>query len=454
MVVAPDKCPKCGGNHLKQDEDVLDTWFSSALWPFSTLGWPDKTPDLEYFYPGDVLVTGYEIIFFWVARMIFSGLNELGDIPFKHVLIHGMVRDSQGRKMSKSLDNGIDPIEVIEEYGADALRFSLATGNSPGNDMRYYTERVEAARNFANKIWNASRFVMMNFNEELIEKYKNDIEQYRNSADKWILQSLNDVIAEVNDNLNKFEFGIAAQKIYDFVWNEICDWYIELVKPRLYGEDNGDKAAGEFTLIHVLTESLKLLHPFMPFITEEIYKHISKETPSITISKWPEFKSSLNYTSEVRMMENIIDAVKSIRNVRAEMNVPNSRKAKIMIIPSTEEARKSFEEGTIYFEKLASASEVCFPEASEIPKDAISMVIKGGEIFLPLEDLIDREKELERLNKEKEKLQKEVERVNSKLNNAGFTAKAPESVIQEEREKQKNYQEMLNKVIERISSMK
>lgn len=454
VVDAPDQCPKCGSTHLKQDEDVLDTWFSSALWPFSTLGWPEKTPDLEYFYPGDVLVTGYEIIFFWVARMIFSGLNEMGDIPFRHVLIHGMVRDSLGRKMSKSLDNGIDPLVVIEEYGADALRFSLATGNSPGNDMRYYTERVESARNFANKIWNASRFVLMNLNEELINQYAQNVEQYRNSADKWILSKLNAVTAEVTENLNKFEFGIAAQKIYDFVWNEICDWYIELIKPRLYGEDNGEKAAGQHTLIHVLSESLKLLHPFMPFITEEIYKHISKETPSITISKWPEAVPGVLYEQETKDIEGVIEAIRSIRNARAEMNVPNSKKAKVMIVTLNEKLQKSFEESRIYFEKLASASEVCFPEAQDIPKDAVSMVIKGGEIYLPLEDLIDRAKEVERLQKEKEKLEKEVQRVNGKLNNPGFVAKAPESVILEEKEKQRNYTEMLEKVLERLASMK
>jgi len=451
---APDTCTKCGSARLRQDNDVLDTWFSSALWPFSTLGWPDQTEDLKYFYPGDVLVTGYEIIFFWVARMIFSGLDEMGDIPFKHVLIHGMVRDSQGRKMSKSLDNGIDPLEVIEEYGADALRFSLATGNSPGNDMRYYTERVEASRNFANKIWNASRFVLMNLNEELVDKYKPEVDKYRNAADKWILSKLNDVAAEVTENLNKFEFGVAAQKIYDFVWNEICDWYIELIKPRLYGEDCPDKAAAEITLTQVLTESLKLLHPFMPFITEEIYKHISKETESITIAKWPEFTSEKMYQAEVKMMENIIDAIRSIRNIRAEMNVPNSRKAKVMIIPSTTEAKKAFEEGKVYFEKLASAAEVLFPEQSQIPKDAVSAVIPGGEIYLPLEELIDKQKEVERLNKEMERLKKEVDRVNSKLNNQGFVAKAPESVINEEKEKQRSYQEMLDKVLERINSMK
>jgi valyl-tRNA synthetase len=450
----PDTCKKCGSTRLKQEEDVLDTWFSSALWPFSTLGWPDQTEDLKYFYPGDVLVTGYEIIFFWVARMIFSGLDEMGDIPFKHVLIHGMVRDSQGRKMSKSLDNGIDPLEVIDQYGADALRFSLATGNSPGNDMRYYTERVESARNFANKIWNASRFVLMNLNDELIDKYKDKVDQYKNTADKWILSKLNTVITGVTENLIKFEFGIAAQKIYDFVWNEICDWYIELVKPRLYGEDNGDKAAAEITLIHVLSESLKLLHPFMPFITEEIYKHISKESPSITTAKWPEFSEKNINETEVRRMENIIDAIRSIRNVRSEMNVPNSRKTKIMIVPSSDEARIAFEEGKVYFEKLASASEVLFKKLSEISKDNVSTVIPGGEIFLPLEELIDKPKEIERLTKEAERLKKEVDRVIGKLNNAGFVAKAPESVIKEEKEKQKSYQEMLDKVLERLNTMK
>lgn len=452
-VDEPTSCSKCSSSKLRQDNDVLDTWFSSALWPFSTLGWPEKTEDLKYFYPTDVLVTGYDIIFFWVARMVFSGMEQMGEIPFKHVLVHGLIRDSQGRKMSKSLGNGIDPLEVIEQYGADALRFTIATGNSPGNDMRFYMERVEASRNFANKIWNASRFVLMNLDESLTEKYKDNVKEYRNAADKWILSRLNTVIAEVTENLNKFEIGIAAQKVNDFIWNELCDWYIELVKPRLYGEDEKSKAAAQDTLINVLVNSLKLLHPFMPFITEEIFKHITKESPSITIAKWPEYNEGNTFEAEVKMMEHVIEAIRSIRNIRSEMNVPNSRKAKLMIIPSVNEARDAFEEGKMYFEKLASASEVVFISKNEVPEDAVSTVISGGEIFMPLDDLIDKQKEIERLTKEKEKFEKEVERVVKKLSNQGFVAKAPESVIAEEKEKQAKYQDMLDKVVERLNSL-
>lgn len=456
MVAAeePKKCKKCGSEKLEQDKDVLDTWFSSALWPFSTLGWPDNTEDLKYFYPTDVLVTGYDIIFFWIARMIFSGMEQMQEIPFKHVLVHGLVRDSLGRKMSKSLGNGIDPLEVIDQYGADALRFTLATGNSPGNDMRFYMERVEASRNFANKIWNASRFVLMFLDEDLTARYKDDSPKYRNSADKWILTRLNTVIKEVTENLDKFEIGIAAQKIYDFVWNEFCDWYIELVKPRLYGDEETTKAAAQLTLVEVLVDSLKLLHPFMPFITEEVYKHISNESPSITIANWPEYKTNRVYEADVKIMEYIIEAIRAVRNIRSEMNVPNSRKAKIMMLPSSNDAKAAFEEGEIYFEKLASASGIAFPSRSEVPQDAISVVISGGELYLPLDDLVDKEKELDRLNKEREKLEKEVERVNKKLSNQGFVSKAPEKVLNEEKEKGIKYQEMLDKVVERINSLK
>ncbi|SHF13680.1 valine--tRNA ligase [Caloramator proteoclasticus] len=450
----PDVCQKCGSSNLKQDEDVLDTWFSSALWPFSTLGWPDKTEDLEYFFPTDVLVTGYDIIFFWVARMIFSAINEMGSVPFKHVLVHGIVRDSQGRKMSKSLGNGIDPLEIIDKYGADALRFTLVTGNSPGNDMRFYMERVEASRNFANKIWNASRFMLMNYDEELVNRYKSEANDIRNTADRWILSRINEVAKEVTDNLNKFELGIAAQKIYDFIWSELCDWYIELVKPRLYGDDEKSKAAAQITLIEVLKDSLKLLHPFMPFITEEIYKHITDETPSITIAKWPEFREDRNYQEDMKSMEYVIDAIRAIRNIRAEMNVPNSRRAKIMIIPSNEAAKKAFEDGAVYFEKLAFASEVVFIGENEIPKDAVSQVTEGAQIYMPLEDLIDKQKEIERLTKEKEKLEKEVERAEGKLNNPNFVAKAPQKLVDEEKEKLAKYKEMLEKVIERLNALK
>ncbi|MEG0641716.1 MAG: valine--tRNA ligase [Clostridium sp.] len=447
----PDCCTHCGSKEIKQDKDVLDTWFSSALWPFSTLGWPDNTNEVKYFYPTNTLVTGYDIIFFWVARMVFSGIEQLGEIPFKHVLVHGLVRDSEGRKMSKSLGNGIDPLEIIDEYGADALRFTLATGNSPGNDMRFYIERVEASRNFANKIWNASRFVLMNIDDSIVEEYKDNANDYRNSADKWILSRFNTVANEVTDNLEKFEIGIAAQKINDFIWSEICDWYIELVKPRLYSDDRASKAAVYSTLTHVLKGSLKLLHPFMPFITEEIYTNITNEE-TITTSKWPTYSEELTFVEDVKAMEYVISAIKVLRNVRAEMNVPNSRKATIMIIPSSDEAKSAFTEGIVYFEKLASAAEVVFIKEKDIPSDAVSSIIEGGELFMPLDDLIDKEKEIERLTKEKEKFEKEVDRVNKKLSNQGFVAKAPESVITEEKDKQKKYQEMLDKILERLNS--
>lgn len=453
-VDEPETCSRCGSNKLHQDEDVLDTWFSSALWPFSTLGWPDRTEDLEYFYPTSVLVTGYDIIFFWIARMIFSAVEQMNEIPFKYVFVHGIVRDSQGRKMSKSLGNGIDPLEIIDKYGADALRFTLITGNSPGNDMRFYMERVEASRNFANKIWNASRFVFMNFDEELANRYKPDIENLRNAADKWILSRLNTIISEVTENLNKFELGIAAQKVYDFVWSELCDWYIELVKPRFYGDDEKDKAAAQITIVEVLKDSLKLLHPFMPFITEEIYKHIEGEASTITLAKWPEYRSDREYEKEVKMMEYVIGAIKAVRNIRTEMNVPNARKAKILFIPSTADARNALEEGRIYFEKLALASDIAFPKREDVPHDAVSAVIPEVEIFVPLEELIDKAREIERLTKEKEKLEKEVERVAIKLSNPGFVSKAPEKVINEEKEKQVKYQEMLDKIIERLNALK
>ncbi|KRQ87236.1 Valine--tRNA ligase [Caloramator mitchellensis] len=444
------KCVHCGSNNIHQDEDALDTWFSSALWPFSTLGWPENTEDLKYFYPTSVLVTGYDIIFFWVARMIFSGIEHMGEVPFKYVFIHGIVRDSQGRKMSKSLGNGIDPLEIIDQYGADALRFTLVTGNSPGNDMRFYMERVEAARNFANKIWNAARFAMMNLDEN-IQNYE---AENLNNADKWIISRLNEVVKEVTENLNKFELGIALQKIYDFIWSEICDWYIELIKPRLYGDDLKDKAAAQFTLKTVLVDSLKLLHPFMPFITEEIYKHLTDETPSITIANWPEFSEDRIFDKEEQMMNHVIDAIRAVRNIRTEMNVPNSRKAKILLIPSNEESRTAFEDGRIYFERLANASEIVFINSDDIPKDAVSKVIPGGEIFLPLEDLIDREKEIERLIKEKERLEKEVERVVNKLSNPGFVNKAPQKVVDEEKAKKEMYEDMLKKVLERLEALK
>ncbi|EJO5348713.1 valine--tRNA ligase [Clostridium botulinum] len=448
----PTKCPKCNSKKLEQDNDVLDTWFSSALWPFSTLGWPDKTPDLKYFYPNNTLVTGYDIIFFWVARMVFSGLYCMDDIPFDTVLIHGIVRDSEGRKMSKSLGNGVDPIEVIEEYGADALRFTLVTGNAPGNDIRYYPERVESARNFANKIWNASRFVLMNLDKDLMDKYK-DNKNYT-IADKWILSRLNTVVKEVTENIEKFELGIASQKIYDFIWGEFCDWYIELVKPVLYGENEESKGIAFNVLHKVLETSLQLLHPIMPFITEEIYTHLYTEYESIVISKWPQYNESLKDEKAEKDMEYIIEAIKSIRNVRTEMNVPPSRKAKLMIYLTESEAEGSFKEGEVYFEKLASASEVSFLQNKETSDKNVSVVTTGAEIFIPLLELVDIEKELERLNKEKEKLEKEIDRVEKKLSNEKFVSKAPEAVVNQEREKGEKYKEMLKSVLESLQSLK
>ena len=450
-----DKCTKCGGK-LKQDEDTLDTWFSSALWPFSTLGWPDDTADLKFFYPTNVLVTGYDIIFFWVARMIFSSMENMGEEPFKHVFIHGIIRDSEGRKMSKSSGNGIDPLEVIEKYGADALRFNLISGNSPGNDMRFFWEKVEAYSNFANKIWNASRFVLMNLDVEKVKEMKYaECEKNMTTADKWIISRYNTVVAEVTDNLEKFELGIASQKLYDFIWSEFCDWYIELVKMRLYGEENGSKDAARFTLSYVLTGTMKLLHPFMPFITEEIYLHMPITEETIMTSAWPKYDEKLNEPKIEKEMQLVMDAIKSIRNIRAEMNVIPSRKAKVIIITENEEIFASMIASKTYFEKLASAAEVVVSKTKDIiPEGAVSLLVEGAEIYLPLEDLLDMEKEVERLNKEKENLEKEIERVTAKLGNQGFVAKAPAKVIEEEKEKERKYRELLEKVLERLESIK
>ncbi|AKN32640.1 valyl-tRNA synthetase [Clostridium carboxidivorans P7] len=456
VIVSVDevtKCTKCGSDKLEQDKDVLDTWFSSALWPFSTLGWPEKTPDFKYFYPNSTLVTGYDIIFFWVARMVFSGLYCADDIPFENVLIHGIVRDSEGRKMSKSLGNGVDPLDVIDQYGADALRFTLITGNAPGNDIRYYPERVESSRNFANKIWNASRFVLMNLDGEIMNKYK-DCKNY-SSADKWILSRMNTLIKEVTDNIEKFELGIAAQKVYDFIWGEFCDWYIELVKPVMYGDDEEAKGVAFNVLNNVLSTSLQLLHPIMPFITEEIYTHLYTDYESIVISKWPEYNEALNDEKAEKDMEYIIEAIKSLRNVRTEMNVPPSRKAKIMAYITESAALEAFKNGEDYFKKLASASAVEFLNTKEeAPENVVSVVTRGAEMFMPLLDLVDLEKELERLNKEKEKLEKEIDRVEKKLANEKFVSKAPEAVVNEEKAKGEKYKEMLQSVLERLESLK
>ena len=450
---APDACPKCGSNNIRQDEDVLDTWFSSALWPFSTLGWPDMTEDLKYFYPTDVLVTAYDIIFFWVARMIFSGLEQMGKEPFKYVLIHGLVRDSQGRKMSKSLGNGIDPLEVIDKYGTDALRYALTIGTSPGNDMRFSEEKLEASRNFANKIWNAFRFVMMNFDDDV--DFKNVREENYTVADKWILSRINAIAREVTENLEKFELGIALQKIYEFIWEEFCDWYIELVKPRLYDREAKGRLEALYVLNEVLGKAMKLLHPFMPFITEEIYSHLITGDESIMISKWPEYTDTVLYPEEEKIMAFIMDAVRGVRNIRAEMNVPVNRKAKAIFVTTDELISAVIRNEQSTFGRLASISEALVQDTKAgIPEDSVAVIVNGAEIYLPLADLIDREKELERLEKEKANLQMELDRVNRMLNNENFVSKAPAAVVEQEREKLRKYTEMYEKVLERINSLK
>ncbi len=447
MVVAKEDvtvCPKCGGA-MKQDEDVLDTWFSSALWPFSTMGWPEKTPELEKFYPTSVLVTAYDIIFFWVARMIFSGMEHMKEVPFRHVFMHGLVRDSQGRKMSKSLGNGIDPLEIIDQYGADALRFTLATGNSPGNDMRFYTERVEASRNFANKLWNAARFVLMNIDHETDELPE---EAHLCMEDKWILTRLNTVIREVSDNLDHFEMGVAVQKLYDFIWDEFCDWYIELVKPRLYDAQGDSSVAAKKVLAYVLSRTLELLHPFMPFITEEIWQHLPHEGETIVRAPWP--KETASYPQESQKMMLIQQAIKAVRNARAEKNVPPSKKAKLFIVTHDTEI---FAVGKLFFEKMASASEVVITEdSSVIPPNAVKAVVEGAQIAIPMDELVNREEEIARLEKEKERLQQEIRRVEGKLSNEGFLKKAPEKVVAEEKAKGEKYKEMLKMVEESLAS--
>ncbi len=454
LVVAkeqPAVCPKCGGKHFTQDPDTLDTWFSSALWPFSTLGWPKETEDLDYFYPTDVLVTGYDIIFFWVIRMVFSGYEQTGKSPFHHVLIHGLVRDSLGRKMSKSLGNGIDPLEIIDKYGADALRFTLVTGNAPGNDMRFYMERVEASRNFANKVWNASRFIMMNMEKARIPETM-DLEQLT-GADKWILSKVNTLAKDVTANMDKFELGIAVQKLYDFIWEEFCDWYIEMVKPRLYQEEDETKAAALWTLRTVLVNGLKLLHPYMPFITEEIFCNLTGEE-SIMISSWPEYKEEWAFETDELAVERIKEAVRGIRNVRSEMNVPPSRKASVFVVSEKEEVRSIFEKGRIFFATLAYAGDVTIQaDKAGISEDAVSALITDGAVYMPFADLVDMEKELERLKKEEERLTKELARVNGMLGNEKFLSRAPQSKIDEEKEKLKKYSQMMEQVKERLEAL-
>ena len=456
MTVSRDKvctCPKCGSANVEQDPDTLDTWFSSALWPFSTLGWPDKTPELDYFYPTDVLVTGYDIIFFWVIRMIFSGYEHMGRKPFGKVLFHGLVRDDQGRKMSKSLGNGIDPLEVIDKYGADALRYTLITGNAPGNDMRFYWSRVEASRNFANKVWNASRFIMMNDPDNKI-KATDARPANLTDADKWILSKMNGLIKEVTDNMEKYELGIAVAKLNDFIWEEFCDWYIEMVKPRLYNDADETKTAAIWTLKTVLIDALKLLHPYMPFITEEIFCNIQDEEESIMISSWPVYDEANNFAAEEKAIETIKEAVRNIRNLRADMNVAPSRKALVYVVSASEDVKNIFNNSLGFFGTLAYASEVKVQaDKAGIPDDAVSTVIPDAVIYIPFAELVDIDKEIERLKKEEGRLQGEIKRCNGMLNNERFTSKAPQAKIDEEKAKLVKYTQMLEQVTERLVTL-
>ena len=444
-------CPKCGSSNMKQDPDTLDTWFSSALWPFSTLGWPKKTEEMDYFFPTDVLVTGYDIIFFWVIRMVFSSIEQTGKLPFHTVLFHGLVRDDQGRKMSKSLGNGIDPLEVIDKYGADALRFTLITGNAPGNDMRFYWERVEASRNFANKVWNASRFIMMNIEKADVK----DVDlNTLTLADRWILSKVNVLAKDMTENLDKFELGIAASKVYDFIWEEFCDWYIEMVKPRLYNDEDETKAAALWTLKTVLINALKLLHPYMPFVTEEIFTTLQDEEESIMISSWPEFKEEWNFEADEKAVDTIKDAVRGIRNLRAEMNVPNSKKATVYVVSEKEEIRNIFEDAKVFFATLGFASEVIVQtDKTGIADDAVSTVIHDAVVYMPFAELVDIDKEIERLKKEQKRLEGEIKRCNGMLNNPNFVGKAPAAKIEEEKAKLEKYTGMLATVEERLTQL-
>ena len=453
----PSVCPKCGCTHFTQDPDTLDTWFSSALWPFSTLGWPEKTEELDYFYPTDVLVTGYDIIFFWVIRMVFSGYEQTGKAPFHTVLIHGLVRDSQGRKMSKSLGNGIDPLEVIDKYGADALRLTLITGNAPGNDMRFYWERVESSRNFANKVWNASRFMLMNFEQAAETGISIDGVSLADltQADKWILSKMNRLTKDVTENIDKYELGIAVSKIYDFIWEEFCDWYIEMVKPRLYNDEDKTKAAALWTLKTVLINALKLLHPYMPFITEEIFCNVQNEEESIMISKWPEYKDEWNFEEDEKAVELIKEAVRGIRNTRTGMNVPPSRKAKVFVVSESEEVRNIFENSKAFFATLGYASEVAVQsDKTGIAEDAVSVLIHQAALYMPFADLVDIDKEIERLTKEEDKMNKEIKRAQGMLSNPKFVDKAPADKVQAEKDKLEKYTQMLAQIQERLAALK
>ena len=438
----PAACPKCGCTALKQDEDTLDTWFSSALWPFSTLGWPDKTPELAYFYPTSTLVTGYDIIFFWVARMIFSGVEHMGEAPFDTVLIHGLIRDAQGRKMSKSLGNGVDPLEVIAQYGADALRFMLATGNSPGNDMRFTTEKVESSRNFANKLWNAARFILMNLGDGDIEPGLPDT---LTLEDKWILSKFNSLARAVTDNLEKFELGLAVQKLYDFIWDQFCDWYIELCKARLQGEKAADARR---VLVFVMTRTLSLLHPFMPFVTEEIWQSLPHEGEALIRAPWPVYDEALAFPAEEKEMERVMDAIRAIRNRRAEMNVPPSRKAEVYVETAFAD---TFRTGAPFIQRLASASAVRVGESFEVP-GAVKIVTADATIQIPMDELVDRAAELARLSKERESVQKQLDGAQARLNNPAFTSKAPEAVVATARENAERLAEKLALLDQTIES--
>ncbi len=449
---APHACPKCGCTSFKQDGDTLDTWFSSALWPFSTLGWPEKTEDLDYFYPTDVLVTAYDIIFFWVIRMVFSGLEQTGKLPFHTVLIHGLVRDSEGRKMSKSLGNGIDPLEVIDKYGADALRMALITGNAPGNDMRFYWERVENSRNFANKVWNASRFIMMNI-EKAAQSGEVALDRLT-MADKWIVSKVNTLTREVTENLDKYELGIALQKVYDFIWEEFCDWYIEMVKPRLYNEEDDTKAAAIWTLRHVLIQALKLLHPFMPFISEEIFCNLQEEEETIMVSQWPVYRDDWSFAKEEQSTETIKEAVRAIRGVRSSMNVPPSKKATVYVVSEDEGLLRIFEHSRSFFATLGYAGEVILQKNKDgIADDAVSAVVHRAVIYMPFADLVDIEKEIERLKGEEKRLAGELARSRGMLGNEKFVSRAPEAKIAEERAKLEKYEQMMEQVKLRLAQL-
>lgn len=449
----PEECSQCKGNHILQDEDVLDTWFSSALWPFSTLGWPEKTKELEKFYPTSVLVTGYDIIFFWVVRMAFSGLEICQDVPFRHVLVHGLVRDAEGRKMSKSLGNGVDPLKVIDEYGADALRFTLIQGNSPGNDLRFHDERLEASRNFANKLWNATRFLLMNVDDEmpLLRQGEHEL----TFEDRWILSRLQRVEQEITSNLDKFELGLGLQKVFDFTWNEYCDWYIEMSKTRLYSDNQGARYTAQAVLMEVLQTILKLLHPFMPFITEEIWQNLPGERGNIMVEPWPETQLNWINPEAEEEMSQLVQVIKSIRNIRADMNVPASKKAALMVLNARKELKDTLEKGAPYLTSLASVSGLNFLESKKmVPEQAVSISFAGAELFIPLEELVDIEKEIQRLEKEEQKLQGEIKRVQGKLKNKGFLEKAPAALVEEEKQKQIKFEEMIKNVEKRITELR